>query len=67
MMKRIIGLAIGIGYLGIALGALQKANDGWRSGYADLGFWWTVIAVILAIAAGGALIGTWLHTRETES
>jgi hypothetical protein len=64
-MKRIIGMAIGVMYLGIAFGALTRANAGWASGYSDIGFWWTVIAVILSIAACGALVGTWIHTRET--
>lgn len=66
-MKRIVGMAIGIVYLVIAFGALTRANAGWAAGYSDLGFWWTVIAVILTIAAGGALIGTWIHTSSTES
>jgi hypothetical protein len=66
-MKRILGMGVGVVYLGIAFGALQKANAGWATGYSDLGFWWTVIAVILTIAAGGALVGTWIHTKESES
>ena len=65
-MKRIFGMGVGVAYLGLALLALQRANEGWSTGYEDLGFWWTVIAVILTIAAGGALIGTWLHTRRSE-
>ncbi len=60
-------MGVGVVYLGIAFGALQKANAGWATGYSDLGFWWTVIAVILTIAAGGALVGTWIHTKESES
>ncbi|MDX1495829.1 MAG: hypothetical protein R3253_17290 [Longimicrobiales bacterium] len=66
-MKRIIGMGVGVAYLGLVFVALQKASAGWATGYEDLGFWWTVIAVILSIAAGGAIIGTWLHTRESES
>lgn len=65
-MKRIIGMGVGVVYLGLAFVALQRANAGWQTGYSDLGFWWTVIAVILTIASGGAFIGTWLHTRGTE-
>jgi hypothetical protein len=65
-MKRIIGMAIGALYFVIAFGALRRAQDGWATGYVDLGFWWTVIAVILAIAATGALVGTWIHTRPTQ-
>ena len=65
-MKRIIGMGVGVAYLGLAFIALQRASEGWNTGYADLGFWWTVIAVILTIASGGALVGTWLHTRESR-
>jgi hypothetical protein len=65
-MKRIIGMGIGVLYLGIAFGALQRANGGWDTGYSDVGFWWTVIAAILTIAALGALIGTWIHTQPRE-
>ena len=60
-------MGVGVVYLGIAFGAFQQASAGWAAGYSDLGFWWTVIGVILAIAAGGALIGTWIHTQESES
>ncbi len=66
-MKRIIGMGVGVAYFGLAFVALRKASAGWATGFEDLGFWWTVIAVILTIAACGALGGTWLHTRETES
>ena len=66
-MKRIFGLGVGVIYLGMAFGALTRANNGWATGYNDVGFWWTVIAVILAIAATGAMVGTWIHTRSSES
>jgi hypothetical protein len=65
-MKRIIGIGIGVFYLVIALGALSRANAGWETGYTDLGFWWTVIAVLLTVAAVGAMVGTWIHTRKAE-
>ncbi len=66
-MKRIFGMAVGVVYLGIAFGAYRNASSGWEAGHADLGFWWTVIGVLLTIAALGALIGTYLHTRPTSS
>ncbi len=66
-MKRILGMGVGVVYLGIAFGALTRANNGWSTGYSDIGFWWTVIAVLLTIAALGALIGTWIHTQEGRS
>lgn len=65
-MKRIIGMGIGIVYLGIAYGAYTRAAAGWDTGYGDVGLWWTVIAIILTIAAGGALIGTWIHTQQAD-
>lgn len=65
-MKRIIGMGVGVAYLGLAFIALQRASEGWTTGYSDLGFWWTVIAVVLAIASCGAFVGTWLHTRPSE-
>lgn len=65
-MKRILGMGVGVVYFGLAFGALRRAGTGWSSGYSDIGFWWTVIAVILAIAATGALVGTWIHTSQTD-
>ena len=66
-MKRILGMGVGVIYLGIAFGALTRAKEGGATGYSDVGFWWTVIAVLLTIAALGALIGTWIHTQEGQS
>ncbi len=65
-MKRVVGVAIGIGYLGIALVALMYSTASWREGHADIGFWFTVIAGFLAVAGLGAIIGTWLHTSEPK-
>ena len=62
-MTRILGMGVGAIYLVIAFGAFRRASAGWSEGHADLGFWWTVIAVLLTIAALGALVGTWIHTR----
>lgn len=66
-MKRIMGMGVGVLYLGIALGALSRANAGWDSGYTDIGFWWSVVAALLTMVALTALIGTWIHTRESQS
>jgi hypothetical protein len=66
-MTRILGMAVGVLYFVIASGAYRNASRGWEAGHADLGVWWTVIGVILTIAALGALIGTWLHTRPARS
>ena len=65
-MGRIFGMAVGVIWLGLAFGALRTANAGWAAGHSDIGFWWTVIAALLAIAGLGALIGTWIHTRPQQ-
>ena len=66
-MNRILGFLVGIVWFGLAAGAYLRAQGGWAEGHADVGFWWTVIAAFLAIAALGALVGTWLHTRADVS
>ena len=66
-MKRIFGFGVGVVWLGLAFGALRNGQAGWAAGHSDLGFWWTVIAALLAIAGAGALIGTYLHTRPRAS
>lgn len=66
-MKRILGMGVGVLYVGIAFGAFSKASAGWAVGEADLGFWWSVIGTMLTIAALSALIGTWIHTQETDN
>lgn len=63
-MKRILGMGVGLIYVGIALVAFSRASAGWDAGHSDLGFWWTVVATFLAIAALSAVIGTWIHTQE---
>jgi hypothetical protein len=64
--SRVFGMGIGVVWLGLAFGAFQTAGAGWESGYSDLGFWWTVIAVFLAVAGVSALIGTWIHTQKPK-
>ena len=66
-MKRILGMAVGVVYLVIAYGAFSRASAGWAADQSDVGFWWSVIAAFLAIAALSALVGTWLHTQQTGS
>lgn len=63
-MKLAIGILIGLFYLFISFQAYRRSAAGWDAGHADLGVWWGVIAGLLAIAALGALVGTWLHTRQ---
>lgn len=66
-MKRILGMGVGLVWYGLAFGALRNASAGWEGGHSDLGFWWTVIACLLGIAATGALVGTFIHTRQASA
>ena len=63
-MGRIFGFAVGLAWLGLAVGAFRNSSAGWGASATDLGFWWGVIGCLLTIAATAALVGTWLHTRE---
>ena len=65
-MNRIIGLGIGVLYLFIAFGALRRGSAGWDAGMDDLGFWWTVIGLLLLGAAAAALVGTVIHSRQVR-
>ena len=40
-MKRVIGIAIGIAFLGIAAFTLNYSTASWREGHADIGFWFS--------------------------
>jgi hypothetical protein len=62
-MGRIFGFAVGLAWLGLAVGAFRNSSAGWGAEATDLGFWWGVIGLLLTIAATAALVGTWLHTR----
>lgn len=66
-MNRIFGYVVGLVWLGLAYGAFQNSSAGRSAGQPDVGFWWSVIAGILTIAALGALIGTTIHSRSSES
>ena len=62
-MKLIVGLLIGALYLTLAFLAFRQSSGGWGAGHSDLGFWWAVIACLLAVAGMGAIVGSWIHTR----
>ena len=66
LMNRIFGYLVGIVWLGLAFGAFQNASAGRVAGQEDVGFWWTVIAGILTVAAVGALVGTTIHARSDQ-
>lgn len=62
-MSRIFGYLVGAVLLVLAYGAVRTSWGGWEAGNSDIGFWWGVIAAFLGIAAVGAMVGTFLHTR----
>jgi hypothetical protein len=62
-MKRILGIGVGLVYFVIAFAAFSRARSGWEAGHGDIGFWFTVVSVLLTVAALGAIIGTWIHTQ----
>jgi len=66
-MNRFFGYLVGIVWLGLAYLAFQNASAGRAAGQDDVGFWWTVITGLLAIAALGALVGTTLHSRSDDA
>ena len=63
-MSRIFGFLVGALWVVMAYGAFRRSMAGWAADQTDIGFWWAVIGSFLAIAATGAFIGTWLHTRR---
>jgi hypothetical protein len=65
-MKSALGVLAGLVLLVLAIGAFRTASGGWSGGHTDIGFWWTVIASFLTIAALGAIIGTVVHSRPAE-
>ena len=65
-MKKVLGFLAGLFLLSLAAGAARTASIGWGGGHSDVGFWWTVIAGFLTIAALGALVGTAIHSRRVD-
>jgi hypothetical protein len=63
-MSRVFGFVIGAIWIVFSLLAFRNSALGWSEGHADLGFWWAVIAVLLAVAAGVALVGTARFRRQ---
>ncbi len=63
-MSRIFGFAVGAIWLLFTLLAFRYSAAGWSAGYSDLGFWWAVIAALLAIASAVAFVGTARHRRQ---
>lgn len=66
-MSRIFGFLIGAAWLVMTFIAFRRSMAGWQAGNTDIGFWWTVIAALLGIAAVGAFVGTWIHTGRNAA
>jgi hypothetical protein len=65
-MKTIIGIVVGVVWIGIAVMALRHGSGNWAAGNDDLGFWWTVIGTLLLVAGCAAVIGTVIHSRQVR-
>jgi hypothetical protein len=65
-MTRLLGVLVGIGILVMASFTFQDSAIGWKDGHSDIGFWWAVITGLLTIAGVATIIGTWIHTQQTE-
>ena len=65
-MKSVLGVVAGLVLFVLAFGAFRTASGGWSGGHPDQGFWWTVIASFLTIAATAAVVGTIVHSRPSE-
>ena len=63
-MTRIIGWGVGAVYIVLAYAAFTKASTGRADGHGEIGFWFTVVGVLLSVASLGAFIGTWIHTQK---
>jgi len=60
-------MGVGVAWFFMAFLAFRTGSAGWADGHPDLGFWYWVIAALLAIAGLGALIGTWIHTQPSDA
>jgi hypothetical protein len=65
-MKRILGMGVGVVIFVIAFAAYTRASAGWDAGHSDIGFWWTIIALFLALVALSAMAGTLIHTQDSK-
>lgn len=62
-MNRILGMLVGVGFVAMVVHAYGVSRAGWAADQADVGFWWAVIAGLLAIATVAVFAGTWIHTQ----
>lgn len=66
-MKTVLGVVVGLFLSVMAFGAFRTASGGWSGGRTDMGFWWTVIASFLTIAAVSAVAGTLIHSKPQDT
>jgi hypothetical protein len=57
-MSKIFGFAVGAVWVVFTVFAMRYSAAGWSTGYPDQGFWWGVVAALLAIASTVAFAGT---------
>ena len=61
MNSRVAGMIVGVVIAVLALWALWSGVSGFRADQHDVGLWYTVAAVFLALASGAVLVGTRIH------
>lgn len=64
VMSRIFGFVVGAVWLVFTFMALQAASQSWSANQPDAGFWYAATAVLLAIAALVAIVGTLRYRYE---
>lgn len=57
----IIGGGIGVLWLAMAAATFLTAYNGWANQRPDWAFGWGLVGVLLTLAGGSAIVGTWLH------
>ena len=62
-MKSILGFIVGAIWLVFAFRAFGFSSAGGAGGHDDLQLWWAVVGVLLTIAALGAMVGGFIHSR----
>lgn len=64
MNSQIAGMIVGAVIAGLALWGVWSGVSGFQAGQNDVGLWYTVMGVFLAISAGTVFVGTLIHTRR---
>lgn len=64
MNSQVAGMIVGAVIAALAAWGIWSGVSGFQAGQQDVGFWYTVMGVFLALAAGAVFIGTRIHTRR---